>query len=475
MKWRSPAISASVLLMEAVWTYAVVAFVVALIADGGKPSLIGVIAVVFLSFGISRALQFSDMSLGVLRAWGAILSLLVFYAIVRADFFGDFRLWDFTWANGLVNDTADTVDGHTAAAFGIPLLWLFWMRGILRGQQSTEFDDVIGSFGIGILIIAFIEVFQGKIDDSPATLGRIAVPYVAFGLFAVGLSHSARADVDQERPFGRTLLIAVGVSIGALAVGAAIVGLFDLVTGVEGARSGANATLEAGKEVGNIIAWPVLKLMDGAFWLLIWLRDHILGTPNPPTPDQGDQGTPQDCVQQLVAAGKSVADATKACNPSPKDLPGWIKAIVRVLIALPVAGAVALSVALLFSRFRRRRDTGEIKESSYQEGRLASDLSNLFQSLLGRMRPNIHLGREHLDPMRRLYFDMVDDGERRGIVREPHQTPNELTPALETAFRPGPPGRITTAFDDVRYGNRHPPEADVRALRDEWERARGET
>jgi hypothetical protein len=82
MSWRLPVTRAALLLMESFWVYAIVAFLVATIADGGEPGLLGVTAIVFASYGISRLLQNSDMELGLIRAWGTFLSFIVFYAII---------------------------------------------------------------------------------------------------------------------------------------------------------------------------------------------------------------------------------------------------------------------------------------------------------------------------------------------------------------------------------------------------------
>ncbi len=473
MSSRATVIRASTLLMEAMWTYAVVAFAVALFAEGGKPSFLGVCAVVFFSFAISRGLQATDISLGVLKAWGTMLSLLLFYAIVRVDFFDNWRFWDFGWANGLFNDTANTIDAQLSAAFGVPILAFFWARGINRGQSPLQFENVISSFGIGILIIAFIELFQGQVQDSPGTVGRIAVPYVAFGLFAIGLAHSARAQTGQGRPFSRSLLTAIGVSIAALAVAAAIVGLFDLVTSYDAARSTGSWLADTGGAVANVVLWPLEKLADGIFSVLVWLRDLILGKPQPPVADQ-NTGEGTTCIQAFMEQGKTLQEATDKCTPQPHSLPEWVRTLIRFIVAVPFMGIGLLLISQIFGRFRKRRPAGELKESSYQQGRLGTDLSNLLQNLMGRLRPNIHIGGEHLDAARRLYYEVVDDGERHGVNRKPHETPNEFAPALDQTFRGAVPTRITTAFDDARYGAHPPPDAEVKRLRAEWERLRQE-
>src|SRR5688500_11831400 len=120
MSWREPVARGALLIMETLWVYALVMLVIA-VADGPeRASIIGIALVVGLSYTISRLLQSSDLDLGLLRIWGVIASVLLFYAIVRVDFFGDWRLWDFTWADQLAGDFTDTVDAHSRAFFGVP-------------------------------------------------------------------------------------------------------------------------------------------------------------------------------------------------------------------------------------------------------------------------------------------------------------------------------------------------------------------
>jgi type II secretory pathway pseudopilin PulG len=175
------------------------------------------------------------------------------------------------------------------------------------------------------------------------------------------------------------LLATVALSVAALALVAAIVALFDLATGWGAARDGGRALLDAGREVGNVLAWPILKIMDGFFAALIWIRDLILGPPRPPVVgDQGDQGP--SCVQLLMEQqGLTMQQALDQCNPKPHEWPEWVRTLVRILVLIPLVGLVLLITGLVFTRFRRKARPGEQKESAYQQGRLASDLRSLEQ------------------------------------------------------------------------------------------------
>jgi hypothetical protein len=128
-RWREPLVRGSLILMESLWVYALVAFIVAGTVGGGKPTLLGVLVVVGGSFTLSRLLQGSVMSLTAIRIVGATFSLLLFYAVVRIDFYGDFALWDFHWLDALINHTHAALDAETrgsTAIIGVPLLMVFW-------------------------------------------------------------------------------------------------------------------------------------------------------------------------------------------------------------------------------------------------------------------------------------------------------------------------------------------------------------
>jgi hypothetical protein len=345
------------------------------------------------------------------------------------------------------------------------------MRGILRGQEHLGFDDILSTFGVGVLIVAFVEIFQGSVDDSPALIGKIAVPYVATGLIAIGLAHAARANEETNRPFGKAWLLAVGGAVLVLALISLILALFDL-----GAAT--HAMRVAGHEGGQIfvralyyVLWPIIQLTEGLFVVIRWLMTLVLGQPNPQL-NPGAAADPTSCEQLQMSRGLAQEQAAKLCEQTMRQLPEWAKLVVRLLVAVPIVGFLLLMTAILFRRFRKRLLPANVRETTYQEGRLASDLSGMLGNLLNRLRPNIHFGRDQLDPARRLYFDMLDAAEQRGIKRAGGQTPLELAPRLIEGFHGEVPGRITDVFDDARYGAKTPSDDDVRRLRGEFDTLR---
>ncbi len=454
MKRYAPLIvKGSLLLMESMWVYAAIAWLVAITVGGGKPTFLGVAAVIFISFGISRGLQNSEFSLGLLRFWGALLSILVFYAIVRFDYYGDLRLWDFTFLDDIVFKTSPTLSDAKTAVMSVPVLWAFWMRGVLRGQQSMNFDDVLRSFGFGIVVVAFVSIFTGLNEDLPREVDFIAVPYIAVGLLAIGLSHAARASDQFERGFGTDWLLFAGGGLASLV----IVGLLFVVIDFNAARDGLEFI---GRGIGYVFAgilyvilWPILKLMTWMFEALRFLIDLWGGKKNPPIEDiQGEIPNPADHQDN----GNSV-------------LPGWVETVTRVIVGTGLITAFVVGTAMLFARFRKETETGEARESTYQEGRLANDLGDMLSSFLGRFRHQRQADGQ-TEPARRLYFEMLDAAAARGVERRPMETPLELVPRINRTISGDTPAEITRLFDDTRYGALTPSEEDLRRLREDWER-----
>jgi hypothetical protein len=443
----------SLLLMESLWVYALVAWFIAFTVEGDRPTFLGVAVVVFASFGISRALQNSDLSLGILRFWGAFLSIIVFYAIVRFDFYGDLRLWDLTFLDDLFFRTDETLEAGATAVLAVPVLFGFWIRGVLRGQQSLTFDDVLRSFAIGVVIVAFVSLMAGVESDLPREVDFVAIPYIAVGLLAIGLAHTSRASDQFDRGFGQEWLAFAGG--GVLLLG--LVALLFVVIDFDMARDGLGY---AGRGIGFVVAgllyviiWPIVQVMTGALELLRFVIDLWGGERNEPIEDEFGE----------------IPDPREQEGERDSPLPGWVEPVLRVIVGSGLIAALLVGLALLFTRYRKETEAAEARDSTYQEGRLASDLGDMLSNFLGRFRGHGRPGEEQLDPARRLYFEMLDTAAARGVERRPMETPLELVPRINRTISGPVPSEITRVFDDVRYGALAPSEEEVRRLREEWE------
>lgn len=479
MSWRTPLMRGSLLLMESLWVYALGAFFLGVTVGGAPPSFFAAAAVVFVSFAISRALMASDLPLGLVRVWGISLSFLVFYCIVRADYF-DLRFWDFTWADDLFNHTEATLRDKASAVMGIPFLWVFWMRGLLRGQQYLGFEPVIASFATGVLVVAFVVLFANTVDMAGG-VEFVAVPYIAVGLLTVGLAHAGRSEDDFGHSFAPTWLVAVAGGVLLIAAVASVVSLLD--------RSRAQSSLEtAGKGAGwasaEALYYTSYPVIVGTEYMLRAIGDLLEGALGGQRDDSCLDGVPDQPAatspNQTGAAQPAPTAVPFRCQQpgdvaqqqgDPKPLPGWLKFALRAAVAVSLIAAIVVGLALVFSRLRKRESAEELRESTYQEGRLAGDLGNFLGTIIGRLRPNLRLGGE-LEPVRRLYSDLLAAGAQRGVERRRAETPLEVAPRLDRAFASTMPDRITSLFDDTRYGALPPSSQEVQGLREELDRAR---
>ncbi|HEU0075590.1 MAG TPA: DUF4129 domain-containing protein [Dehalococcoidia bacterium] len=454
-RWRAPLVRGSLILMEALWVYALVAFVVAATVGGGKPTLLGVLVVVGGSFTLSRLLQGSVMSLTAIRIVGATVSLLLFYAVVRIDFYGDFAMWDFHWVDALINHTHAALDAETqgsTAIVGVPLLIFFWMRGILTGQQTTTFEDVLASFALGFGVIAVVLVFGALVDELPRGVELIAVPYVAVGLMALGLQHASQASDSFEREFTPVWLVAITSAVAVMGLIALLFVLVDFGTARDGLEAAGLAIGWVGAGILAIVSWPLIKFLEGVFWLLAHINIY---------------GAFEEAPPQELASGDRVGEQTGRGS----DLPQWVDHLVRYTMASMIVIGLAIVMAFLFQRFQKKPGGDDNKESVYTEGRLAADLGNWLGSMF-RRHGGGRVVREN-EPVRRLYLEMLAAAEERGVERRPSETPLDLAPRLQSTFRSEAPVEITGLFDDVRYGAMEAEEAEVQRLRALFEGLRG--
>lgn len=452
-QYGSLIVRGALVLMEALWVYALVVFLIAITVGGDRPTFIGVLAVVGLSFAISRGLQNSELSLGILRFWGVLLSFLLFYVVMRIDFFGDLRLWDFSFADDLFNNTEASLRDEATAVIAIPVLWAVWIRGILRGQQSITFDDVVRSFALGIIVVGFVALFAGIVDDMPREADFVAIPYVAVGLLAIGLAHTARAADQFERQFTNVWFVVAG---GAVLV----MGLFALLFVVIDFDTARSALATAGRGVGYVVAGifyvvllPVLWIIEQMFIAMRWIQDLWGGEPFPPIEDE---------------VGEIGPDPNREPGDSP--MPDWVGTAVRILVGGGLIAAAIAGTALLFSRFQRLKRPDGVRESTYQEGRLGADLGDLWGNVLGRFRRQGSQADAQAEPVRRLYFELLEAAAERGVERRPMETPLEMAPRFDRVFSSQTPSEITALFDEVRYGGAPASEAELKRLREAWER-----
>ena len=153
-----------------------------------------------------------------LRIWGALLSLLVFYAIVRIDFYQRPAFVGLPFA-----DTC-SITRTRACATTRPACW----ASRCSGRSGCAAFCAASSRSASKTSCAASPSASSSSRlpccsrATSATCRRasaiIAVPYVAVGLLAIGLAHASRASDEFERDFSSTWLMLVGGGVVLLAL-----------------------------------------------------------------------------------------------------------------------------------------------------------------------------------------------------------------------------------------------------------------
>ena len=113
------------------------------------------------------------------------------------------------------------------------------------------------------------------------------------------------------------------------------------------------------------------------------------------------------------------------------------------------------------------------RESIEAESSLAADLGDLLGAIGRRFRRSPRP--QQAVQIRRLYFEMLDAAESRGLSRPAAATPLQFAPSLDAHFGSAVPSSISRAFAASRYGELAIDAEEVREVREGWKGVRGST
>ena len=438
------------LLIELMWSFAAAAIFVAAFGqgDGPAPSFAAVAVIVVGSFALARALQIADLDQMALRNAGLASSVLVIFVMARIEYAPHPWPWEFGWFTRVFTDTSAAIkpNGHVIA--GMIALVPLWLRGIIRGQSTIEFDDVLGSASLGLLIIV-IAALATPDTREPVSWGAFAFVYAAIALVALAVFRAPEANVTLlhfARRWTSALIVISGASIALALLAAAIdPDAFGFLAPIG----------EPVAYVGHLLAtyvlgptfWVVYQPFRFAGWLLgMLLPDGGTRRPQPLEPP------PPEPTEE-------------------RDRPVWQQVLVWLVGGGAVAVGLAITAALLWLAFRRfarprKPDDRECREDIEPASSLRDDLGDLLGTFARRFRraPRAQTAVQ----IRRLYFEMLDVAAVRGLERPPAATPMQFAPVLNAHFRSDTPAAISSAFAASRYGELPVDPETVSDLRSRW-------
>jgi hypothetical protein len=429
------------LIVDALWSYAAVALVVAVFAhgEGPAPSFIGVAAVVAGSFALARALQATELSDVQFRAVGAGASAIAIFAIVHIEYAPATPPWDLAWMRALAVHPQD-VHAHIVAAT-VPLM-LLWMRGIVRGQRSLEFDGVLGGTALGLVPVA-IAAGAAPPVHGPDAFGPLAIAYLPLALGALVLYQAP----DPYRPL-RGLAAQWGAAAAiVLAVAAA---LTVIAAAIDPGALGFLAPV--GRPLVFLFGNAAMYIFGPPLAAIVWLLGLI------PLP-HGQQQEPL------------IPNTPLSKHPDDHTTPLWARIIGWVIaggVGTLIGAATLFVLWLLFRRFTRRAERpGERRERVEAESSLAGDLGSAFDALARRFRRAPKRMQSPVD-VRRLYHEMLERSAAVGLERPPAATPLQFAPRLDAHYASDVPSAISRAFVASRYGAREFDQRIVDDLRTRW-------
>lgn len=347
-----------------------------------------------------------------------------------------------------------------AAGIGFSLGIIAWWRGAKLASAELLNDSLKYTMGFGAAALTFAALVDIAHEADLDTAARIFV-FFAAGLSGLGL-HRLQEGASRTSKKGGWQSILLGPVSIVLTLGVA----FSLLSkGVLSSISGPASSL-LGK-VAAVIFWAIVVPIGTLFNLAIAAFLKFFSRPFDPEMESSEitveeirEGVQQNALEEAELAEEGVQT-------------GY--ALLLQIIewgVISILGAITLVVAVfLFSRAYRRMlkppdgKDGPDRESVREDADPLSDLGGLLSKLGMRWTRR----RKHEDmplpdgppgivePMR-LYYQMLDAAERRGVARLPHQTTQEHRGPLSRLFPTDIVAAVTHAFDRAFYGN-HPADA----------------
>ena len=448
--WRKHVLEASLILLESLWLYAAISFIT-ITSEGRLNSLSwpAVLAVIAAGFFSARLLEHLNFSLGKLRLIGVAVAVFCIYVVLLARFGGIFFF-------GSAPVVVKVAEGIALAECVI-----FWWRGLRLGQETTTFDTVLFSFGIGTAVLTAVTVFDALLA-AHLGISRLVLPFFSFGLLGLALAHLARMDEAGSLPLSRYWMGVLGGTVGGLVLLGLLLGLVPTEE-IERLFAPVLAVLGwAAYGIAYVVLLPVGYLVQ----IIIVILQRILRF-----------GAFRQQAQEQPSLMEEMQDKLSGEPLIPPQVFEAAKWIVLVILA----GLVILWLARAFSLRHRLRgeEADAFRESLWAEGTLRRDLDGLLQGMLGRWRRQprgaaFWVGASgNLATVYNIYVSLLELAASLGKGRQAWQTPHEFEGELAGLFPEGEVGRITAAFERGRYGSHEPTDAEVASLREDLDRVKG--
>ena len=451
---------------ESASVYAVLALLGAAAGYGASPmNLPAILAILVMALVVSRMLLYIAMPDWTALAIHTGIGVLVIWAVVATQ--ASESGVAFGWV-GWGFSSSPLADGNAFRAIigGVTSVYL-WRRGAhFAGLQSPVLS--LGSgFRAGVVIMTTAAIVDAVIE---ADLNIYSVMFAFLAAALAGLGIGRLLPPSPETEHAKTW----PKVIGAVVTGVVLTGLF---VGLVQNAFLSQASRLAISTLGLMIDWVVKYLLLAILYPLAYLvgllvsgltRLFSVDEPREPVPREQEQAPIDSFLEEF---------REQVGEPDQSFL------IFDILEYIVVAVLVLAVAFLLVRAFRRRVRTRILYEAGDREsvsvGRspaydAASLLLGLLPGWMTRKRAagyRLPDGPSGLVDAFRLYYRMLELAGRKGVQREPYETPGELRRRLSGVLPAGLVRQVTAAFERACYGGMPSPApalAEMRAaLREE--------
>lgn len=451
--WRTSAITAAALFLEAAAAYLVIALLSLLTntAAARLPLWLALLALAW-AFILSLYIQTIRFSLnlrGVIGLFLSLLSLMILAGLSGIGFVPLGRL----------------LSGDLNIAFGLALTAAFlvalWWRGSSLAHDEVTLETVRGAFqrGLGVVVAA---VVIDALVEARIVSGLLVVGFFAVGLAGLSLARFA-AEAAEGQGMSRDWFLPIGIMVAAVLLLALLIGGL----GMGGLDDVTRAILRMVGAVGNWILRPILLGLGYVAAALValgnWLTSVLGG---------GDLSGLNEAQEQLRRFHENLEEV-EGDGP-----PGWVYALLRwlaVLAASLLAGWILFRIFRFRRLLRRSGDVEEVRESLFTWDKANRDLfgavNGWWHNLVQRATAEEDKIPEPANP-REVYHRFLEVSANVGRPKAEGQTPREHQETLEDRLPPAPVARIVGGFQRSHYGRQATNPQEMDTLRQDWDTLR---
>jgi hypothetical protein len=412
--------------------------------SGEHPDAIGAwafILVALVAYAGPDFLRGLGLPDGTARKLMVAVALLLFYVILRMEYLGDLRLWDFSWVSNFIKSPSASSRDGSHSIIGAVILGALWVRASLKANDEIDLENVARQAALPFGFVTVVIILGAWTDRAPE-IARGAIFFYGFEVLALACSQLALsgATIGEVRSGGVISMLLAGTA-GVVLVSLVVLTIFFAFVGPI-----------IGPPLGTAVNHLLTLVLTPFAWVLQKLFHAFLGNSDPFAN-----------VNPAILQGQPAKEAAKQGHHS-----NWYESgiyLLRAIALLILLGLIAFGFWFVTKLRKRTREPRPADTVTSRAGGLGDDLGALFRSVFHRGPAR---QKRTTDGVSRLYLEVLDQAEHEARARLTGETANEFAPVLADTFHSDVTDDITHAFVEARYAGREPDERTLKELERRW-------